>query len=495
MGIVFRQSVKTSIVYLAGALLGAAYTYLMARIFIPVHAGITRNLITQAVVLQVFFSLGMPAVIQYYLPRLDQEPQKQKTLLTISLLLPLIAAAVLSIPYFLARSYVVSRYQLQDQVFIDRYYTWVPFFTIAWAYMSTLEVYLFSRMKTAIATFIKEIVLRIVLIGLVILYYFNILDLNGFVIATILGHIIPVAVMLLAAMRTKDFGLSFSLKSFSRQDVKFIISFAWYHLLNGATIYLMGYLDALLLASQSRKGLADSQYYSVAIFFATFLTLPYRSMINAATANINEAYHKNDQSTLQNLFTRTSSNMLIGVLAMWLLIIPNMHNAMGLLNKNYSDISLIVLILSIGKVTDVLTGPNTELIGLSRYYKFLFRITLLLVLAILVFDRIFIPHYGIYAAAWVTSLCTIAYNIIKMIFLYTRMKLQPFSRYTYRILLAAAIAALPAFLLPAVHNVFIDAIYRSAVIIPVYLGALLLFKASPDLNTYLASIRKHKRLF
>jgi len=495
MGIVFRQSIKTSIVYFAGALLGAAYTYLMAHLFLPGDAGITRNLIIQAVVLQVFFTLGGPAVVLFYMPRMENEPRKQQALLTASFLAPLVTALLFSIPYFCLKHYVVSRYQLEDRVFIDKYYAWVPFFAIVWSFISLLEMQLLANMKTAVASFMKEILLRLGVIGFIGLYYLKAINLNTFVILTILGHTVPLAGMLVVAARTKNFGFAFSFHVFSVKEARAIISFAWYHLLGSVTIYLMGYLDALLIASLSFKGLADAQVYSVAIFFATFLTLPYRSMTNSSTPKINEAYHRNDMALVKSLFIRSTDNMLVGVLMMWLLIIPNMHNAEALLKESYKGVGYLVLILSIGKVTDILTGPNTELIGLSRYYKFLFRITFVLVAAILVFDRLFIPHYGLYAAAWVTTICTCCYNIFKMVFLYIRMKIHPFSTATLKILLAAAIAALPALLLPAVKNPFIDACYRSAVTLPVFVGLLYYIKASPDLNTYISSIRRNKRLY
>jgi O-antigen/teichoic acid export membrane protein len=358
-----------------------------------------------------------------------------------------------------------------------------------------LELYLLSQMKAAASAFMREVLLRILLILLIVFYYFGWINLHQFVVTTILVHIAPLLGLAFIAAKTPNFGLALSRDAFSGAEIKKLLSFAWYHLLSSITSYLMGYLDMLILASQSVKGLADAQIYSVAIFLVSFLVLPYRSMINAATPKINEAYHNNDMSLMKNLFIRSSDNMLIGVLAMWLLILPNMHNAEALLKADYKGITAIVLILSIGRVTDVITGPNSELIGLSKHYKFLFRSTLLLVVAIVVLDRLFIPRYGIYAAAWVTTLCTMIYNIAKMVFLYVKMKIQPFNKATAGILLSAGLACVPAYFLPTAVNAFLDTFYRTAITLPVYVAALYLLKASPDLNTYIASIRKNKRLF
>ena len=50
MGIVFRQSIKTTIVIFAGAVLGAVVTFISPTYFRQAEYGYTKNLINQAAV-------------------------------------------------------------------------------------------------------------------------------------------------------------------------------------------------------------------------------------------------------------------------------------------------------------------------------------------------------------------------------------------------------------------------------------------------------------
>ncbi len=81
--------------------------------------------------------------------------------------------------------------------------------------------------------------------------------------------------------------------------------------------------------------------------------------------------------------------------------------------------------------------------------------------------------------------------------------MQPFSSKTLLVLVAAvpAFAAgyyFPCLFDPARHvyvHTFADAAMRSTVILIVYFLMLLWLKPSPDLQTYIASVRKTRRLF
>jgi len=114
-----------------------------------------------------------------------------------------------------------------------------------------------------------------------------------------------------------------------------------------------------------------------------------------------------------------------------------------------------------------------------------------------------VPRYGIYGAAWASTLALAVYNLLKFYFVWKKLDMQPFSFRTVLVIVAAlpALAAgllFPYFFNPDRHvymHTFIDATLRSSVIIIVYILFLLWLKPSKDLQEYIASVRKNKRLF
>ena len=149
----------------------------------------------------------------------------------------------------------------------------------------------------------------------------------------------------------------------------------------------------------------------------------------------------------------------------------------------------------LGRVVDMATGLNSELISVSKYYKFNFRISFLLVVLLLVFNRILIPKYGIYGAAWGATLSIAFFNLAKMVFLWWKMQLHPFSSKSLLVLLAGAGAWVAIYFIPTLFNPIVDSILRSGIIVFVYACLLIWFKPSEDLNVYLRSIKENKRLF
>lgn len=117
--------------------------------------------------------------------------------------------------------------------------------------------------------------------------------------------------------------------------------------------------------------------------------------------------------------------------------------------------------------------------------------------------RFLVPRYGIYGAAWASTLALAVYNLLKFYFVWKKLDMQPFSFRTVLVIVAAlpALAAgllFPYFFNPDRHvymHTFIDATLRSSVIIIVYILFLLWLKPSKDLQEYIASVRKNKRLF
>ena len=495
MGIVFRQSIKGSIVIFGGILLGAVFTYVSSRVLPKGELGGVRNLLSQGAVVQLILLAGAANLVNPYLLRYADDDPRRPVLITITLALPLIIAVATSIPYFLLKDLVVSRYQYKDRAFVSSYYAWLPLLSLLLAYLTLLEYYLTAQLKVAAAVFMREVVLRAFFLGLIALYALHLLSLHWFIIGTVLIHVVPVSLLLLLSLRTKGFRIAAQWNIFTRKEYREIAHYAWFHLLTGATLNLIGYVDALMLGPLSKAGLDDVAVYVNAQFLISIMYAPYRAMGSAAFPKLAEAFLAKAGAELHDLFNRSGLNMLIVAVAMWLIVVCNLHNAVAILPRGYGAIAPIVLILSIGRMVEMGTGLNTELISVTQYYKFNFRLALFLLLAVIVCDRIFIPRYGIFGVAWVSSLTAVAANLVKTAFLYRKTGLHPFSRHSLGILLAGVAAFGSNWIVPRLSNPIGDAVLRSLVLISVYTAMLIVLRPSPDLSKYLRQMRKDKRLF
>lgn len=496
MGIVFRQSVKSTLSTLSGALLGAFIVYLTRHLLSDQERGFRDNLTNQAVVAGQILLLGAHNTLAVFIHRYPPEDRRRAALLSLTFLAPLLSIALACALYLLFQPSFVGLYQVADRPFISRYFLWVPAFVLFFAYQCLLETYLITQLKVAKAVFLREVVLRLLQLIPIGLFGFHWLPFDGVVAGTVLAYLIPIALQW--AMVRQSGGWRFSLQwrsVFTRDERYELVHFTWFHSLLSVSLTLLGALDALMLGTLSPNGLRSVGIYVVPVLLMSFLQIPYRAMILATSPVLTQAYVANDLSKVRDIFSRSSINILIASLAMWLLIVCNVQHAIALLPPEFSVIKPLVLILSAGRIFDQATGMNDQLLSISKHYKYNFYISLLLVALIVALNAWLIPIYDIYGAAWASTIALIVFNVLKYLIAWQKLGIQPFSVRTPLVVFAAALVYGLNSLVPSMGPLLVDAALRCFLILAAYGALILWLRPSPDIYTYLDSIRSNKRLF
>jgi O-antigen/teichoic acid export membrane protein len=217
---------------------------------------------------------------------------------------------------------------------------------------------------------------------------------------------------------------------------------------------------------------------------ATVIEIPKRALSQVAMPLIARAFEKKDMKDIQTIYQKTSINQFIIGALMLIGVWANLDNIFQLVPKTelYEAGKYVVMIVGLGKLMDMIFGPSSEIIVLSKYYGFNIILIILLAASIVFANNLLIPAYGINGAAIGAALALIFFNLIKFIFIWITLKMQPFSRGTLKVVFITIVAIGINLILPKVSNVFIDITYRSLIITIVF-GALVLFsKASTDGN-------------
>lgn len=495
MGIVIRQSIKTTLVIFTGAVLGALINYAYTFTLNKTELGFVTNFVYQAALIQIFTLAGTASLTQVYTQKYAEGDVRRKALISFSSLVILGATLVFTIAYFLLKDAIISRYQYHDRPLFEKYYWLTPGLVLCWSFMTLFDHYLMSQHKVAISAFMREVLLRILNFVFLGLYVFHVISLDQFIASFVATYLIPALVLLYLCYRTKGFGFTFNFSAFSKADYKGFIHFSWYHLLLVASMNIMGYLDMIMLAPLDKEGVASLAVYRLAVFIISIMAIPYRAISNASFAVLNRTHIEESKTQLAVLFDRLGNNILLVAVGMFALIACNLNNVVAIFPEGYEAIKPIVLILMIGKLIDMATGMNNELISISKYYKFNFRISALLVILAFSLMRYLIPIYGIYGAAWAGTIALAVFNISKMLFLWVKLNLQPFNKNSLLIITGGLLACGAGYIFPFFMHPVVDAILRSVIIAVSYAIFLLLTGASPDLKDYLQSIKANKRLF
>lgn len=505
MGIVFRQSVKTFIVTISGAVLGALFMYYSAKYLPNTQAfGFTRNLTYASLVISQFCLFGLNSTLYMFFQRYKDDAPKRRMLLTICFSAPGAITILLTILAYIFKQQLVGLYKdPADAAQVNKYFVWFPVYAFIWCYIVLLESFAYINLKTALSTFTREILLRVLNILLIVLFCFGLLSFSSFVAWSVLVSVVPILFLGVVALRTGKFGFSLDFGVFSKTEYKGIANYAWSHLLASISITLVENLPALLLGIFYKEGLSAIGIYTLAVYISSVSQIPFRAMAQSTTPVLTEAYHAKDMVKVRDLFTRSSINILLVAMVMFNVICLNLNNATAILPSYYSSFAPIAVILVFGRLVDMATGLNGELIAFSEHYKYNFRITLVLPVLLYISCWLFIPRFGLYGAAWGTAGSIIIFNVCKMLFVWWKWKLNPFSKNTLLVLLAGGVSAaagyfFPHFFNPARHmyvHSAIDVMMRSAVIIIVYVLMILWLQPADDVRTYIASVKKNKRLF
>ncbi|MEZ5017646.1 MAG: polysaccharide biosynthesis C-terminal domain-containing protein [Flavipsychrobacter sp.] len=495
MGIVFRQSIKTSIVTFLGALLGAIILYLSITFLPQKEFGFARNLLSQAIVGSQFILMGMHSMLYVFISKYPSEHKGRSVVITIGMATPLLLTLLFGIIYIIAKPYIIPLYNANDILLVERYFYWLPLYVLLWGLLIILEQFLNTQMKIAATSFLREVVLRLLNIGLIIAFGFEYIDFNYFIILSVLVHLLPVAALWLMARKVDGFSISTNWKALTKLEYKKIFDFAFFHLLLNMSVVLLDNIDILMIPILDVAGMTSAGIYFIAVYVVSIYQIPYRALATSTAPILNIEYQNNNMDKVRDLFSRSSINIWIATFGMGILIIANLNNGFAVLPDKYAAAYSVVLILMLGRSINMLTGLNNEMISISNYYRFNFYFTSVLIILIVSLNFLLIPKYGINGAAWGTTIAIGLYNLMKMLFLWIKFKLSPFTKGSIPVLLSAIVAITPGLLMPLIYNPIIDTFVRSLIVIILYLAMLYWLKPSQDFNQYMKNLLKNKKLF
>src|SRR5690606_26764582 len=118
----------------------------------------------------------------------------------------------------------------------------------------------------------------------------------------------------------------------------------------------------------------------------------------------------------------------------------NLDNVVRIFPEGYEFIKPVTAVLLIGKLVQMFAGVSSEVLSFSKYYKFNFRISALLILLIVILNRYLIPDYGIMGAALSATVSLTIFSISKMIYLRVKLNLPVANKHMLQVLIAGIIA-------------------------------------------------------
>ncbi len=483
MGIIRKQSIFSSFFSYVGFAIGAVNKLLIFPVFFSSkQIGLTTLLVDIGLVFSTVAMLGANSITYKFFPFYKAYlPKKKNDLPAFTLLICAGGCLMALTALFIFESFIVRKFGAQSPLFVSHYNLLYPL-VISIALFSLFESYAWSIRKTVVSNFLREVAFRLFVFVLLILYIYKTISLETFFTLYSFIYVPSALILLIYLIRSGNFPINFSISTVTRRLYKRIAAFGALIFSSSLLNVISRAIDVIFLASQSAGGLSDANVFSYGSYMISIMEVPQRSINAIAIPVIAQAWKDKDKTAIESLYHKTSLNLLIVGLAIWGLIYLNLDSAIQYLGQEYAPMKTVFIIMGIAKLIDLGTGANSQILLLSKYWRFDFFTNMIYVLLSLPLNYVLIHKYNIYGPAWANLIAMTIFNSVRFLYIWRFFRIQPFTVYTIYALLIAVVCIISIHFVPMIGNIYSDVVVRSAMFAGAFAVSILVFRISPDIT-------------
>ena len=434
MGIVFRQSFKNVVATYLGFAIGALNTLFLFTYFLSkAQYGLVSYVTSTATILSPLIAFGVNnTLVRYYTAYRDKKEQAQFNLMLCFLpLLIIVPATFVGVIGYeqIAQWLSAKNEEVRDYVFL------IFLTSVAMAYFEIAYAWTRVQLKTVFGNFLKEVFHRVGVMLLLLAIYFQLIDFRQLMWGVFWVYALRMLLMFIFAFYVRRPQFAWGLP----KNKKEVFLYSLFVILSGSVASVLMDIDKFMLNQYLPIG--EIAVYNVAIFTATVIAIPYRSMYQIVSPLTAQFMNQSKPKELSNLYKRSTVNTYFVSMVICVLIIVNAQQCYALLpDKDYSTGLTVLVIISVVKLSDALVGFNNAVLLNSPYYRTVLFLGVFLVIGTVLMNMWLIPLYGINGAGLATLIAFSSYNLLKSVFVYRKYNLQPFYKETLQTTLFGIIA-------------------------------------------------------
>lgn len=484
MGVIINQSAKNLFTTYLGFGIGAINTlFLYTNFLTPEYYGLVGFLLSAANLIWPLMAFGVHNTLVKFYTSYDSKEQRDK-LLSVILFLPLGISLILGLIGYFAYGFLLDYFSGSNELI--KPYIWMIFLiAVATAYFEIFFSWSKINYQSVFGNFMKEVFHRVCVSLLLVAVYFDWLSVEGFVYA-----LSGVFVLRTIAMKLYAFRLYFPKISLSfPHNRSFILKYSSLILIAGSVAMVLLDLDKVMI--ERFLPIEQVAVYGIAVYISSVIAVPSRAMHQITYPMTASLLNKKDKKGLLDLYEKSSLNLLIISGLIFLLIVTNIQQLYELIPEEYQISFSIVIIISSVKLYDNLLGNNNSILFNSDYYRLVLGIGVVLAVLAFVLNLYFIPKLGIFGAALATFLAFAVYNTAKLIIVYRKFRIQPFTIETLYGIILILVFSFGFYFWHFGINPVVNIIFKSILIGMGYVGIIYTLKLSPDINKL---IKKYLKL-
>ncbi|MEZ5041397.1 MAG: oligosaccharide flippase family protein [Saprospiraceae bacterium] len=498
MGIIKRQAIKQSIVNYLGVGIGAISTILIYPLARDTY-GLARFLIDTGTLIAPFLLVGFGGVTIKFFNEFKTADNRNNGLLPLVLAIPLLSSLLFVGLSYLFRSTIASVFSHNDDHTLQYLFFVIPI-AICLAFFQLLYNYSTNYGRIAIPAIFQNFI-KVVLPLAILLLAWKTISLDVLVWSIVGNYVVALLAIMAYLYYQQQFKLHSNWSFLTKERRKRLMSYALFGLFGGIGSVLAFRIDSVMITTLLNS--TDNGDFGIAAFIGNAIAIPTNAVNQISSPILSKAIQEKKIGEVNKIYKEASVNLLLVGLLLFLFVACSVESLFHLMPSS-SELSsnpaliergvYIVLLVGLARIIDMGTSVNNPIINFSPYYRF--GLYAILALGIFnIFTNLFfikILDMGIVGVAMATLVALTLYNLIKLIFIYRKFGIQPFSWLTLKLLAIAGLAFLAGYFWPSSNNSLLDIILRSSVVVVIYLPLVIYFRISEDLNDLLFDFWKKR---
>ncbi|MAM18574.1 MAG: oligosaccharide flippase family protein [Christiangramia sp.] len=475
MGIVINQSFKNMVTTYLGFGIGAINTLFLFTYFLDrEHYGLVSYLLSASNLIWPFMVFGVHSTLIKFFSSYKTRGEQDR-LLNLIVITPAIVGLVLGAMAALFYQHLLAYFEGEND--LVKPYVWLIFLiAFATAYFEVFFSWSKIYYKSVFGNTMKEVFHRLVISLLLFAYYWQWISISFFIYGVAATYVFRMLVMALYAFSLHRPNFSFQLP----KNLSPVLKYSALILLASSVATVLLDLDKVMI--EHYLPIENVAIYGIAVYIATVISVPQKAMHQITNPMTAEMLNKKDRKGLSELYHKSSLNLFIvsGIIFIW--IITNVQDLYELIPDEYSISILVVLTISLVKLSDNLLGNNNSILFNSDYYRITLAVGVVLVFVAFLMNVLLIPEFGIEGAALASFIAFGVYNISKLFIVYSKFAITPFSPGTGKVLLLISIFSIAFYFLNLPFHPVLNISFKVAIAGLMYALLIYFLKISAEVN-------------
>ncbi len=480
MGVIKRQSIKYSVVQMAGMIVG-----IFSTIYIYPHdketLGLYRFLSDTAYILVPLFMFGTSALSTKFFVLFSDTKERKTGFYLVMIIVSTLGFLLLLSIVFIFESQIFSFFGSKNSILYTRYLFAILPLSFSFMLVSLFKQFAANEGLITIPNLLEQGI-KIFFPLILILFILKKINLDVFIYAIISYYIIICLITGYYVIKVSKLNLSPTFDLGNRSVNKEMVNYALFNILGTTGGVLALRIDTFMVSTMI--DLKSTGVYAIASTIATVISFPLSAVYGISSPIITKALHENRNKEVENIYKKSSINLMIMGIFMFLIIWCNVDKIFELMpnSKQISVGKYVIFCLILAKLFDLATGVNDAIINFSKHYRFtLISISVLAALNI-IGNLILIPKFGLLGAAIAPAIASFIFNSIKWIFIKYHFKITPFTNKTWLLLILSGLVFGFTTLIPVISNPYLSILIKSTLISLIYGLLVIFFKVSEDIN-------------